>query len=99
MNATEPIPTQKLDEPRWLMPVVDISLALLAFGLAYVARYQLQIIREVGEFNRSLFWPYLPYAIVYTIWLTLNYRGAGLYKVVRGRTWLEEVYSIINGVT
>jgi len=99
MNENEPVPTRQLDEPRWLMPLVDMLLALLAFGLAYIARYQLQLIREVGEFNRSLFWPYLPYALVFTVWLYLMYRGGGLYKTIRGRSWLEEVYTIINGVT
>ncbi len=86
-------------EPAWLMPLIDIGLALLAFVLAYIARYDLQLLRAVDEPNRSPFQPYIPYAVIYVIWLYLNYRGSGLYKAVRGRTWLDEVYTVINGVT
>ncbi len=86
-------------EPQWLMPLVDVGLAFLAFGLAYFVRYNLQILRPVDEVNRAPFAPYIPFAIIFAIWLDLNYRGAGLYKVVRGRSWLDEVSTIINGVT
>ncbi len=82
----------------WL-PLLDTALVLLAFVLAYFARYELQLIRAVLEFNQSAFEPYLPYAVIYIIWLYVNYRGMGLYKPNRGRSWLDEVYTIINGVT
>ena len=81
------------------MPLIDVALTFVAFGLAYFVRYELQILRPVGEANRAPFQPYLPYALIYAVWLYLNYRGSGLYKVVRGRTWPDEVYTIINGVT
>src|SRR5262249_13456370 len=45
------------------------------------------------------FHPYIPYAIVFIAWLYLNYRGSGLYRTIRGRTWLDELYIIVNGVT
>ncbi|HVU09758.1 MAG TPA: sugar transferase [Phototrophicaceae bacterium] len=86
-------------EPQWLMPLIDIGLSLIAFGLAYVLRYDFQLLRALDEVNRSPFHPYIPYAIVYVGWLYLNFRGSGLYRVVRGRSWLDEVYTIINGVT
>ncbi|MBE2269569.1 MAG: sugar transferase [Anaerolinea sp.] len=86
-------------ESPWLMPLVDILLALTAFALAYLVRYHLQILRPVLEFNQAPFEPYIPYAIVYVAWLHLNYRGSGLYKQIRGRSWLDEVYTIINGAT
>jgi exopolysaccharide biosynthesis polyprenyl glycosylphosphotransferase len=81
------------------MPWIDSGLAVLAFALAYVARYQLQIIRPVLEINATSFDPYWPYAIIYVVWLGVFYRGAGLYRVVRGRPYMEEFYTIINGVT
>jgi exopolysaccharide biosynthesis polyprenyl glycosylphosphotransferase len=81
------------------MPLIDLALALLAFILAYILRYELQILRPLLEVNVAPFDPYLPYALVYLIWLHLHYRGGGLYRVVRGRPWMEEVYTIINGVT
>lgn len=100
----EAVPAQSRErrewrEPSWLMPAIDVLLALLAFVLAYVVRYDLQIIRPVDEAFRAPFAPYVPYAIIYVIWLQLIYRGTGLYRVVRGRSWLDEVYTIINGVT
>ncbi|MBK9748482.1 MAG: sugar transferase [Chloroflexi bacterium] len=92
-------PTTSWLEKPWLMPTVDALLAFAAFGIAYFVRYELQLIAPVLEFNRAPFEPYLPYTIVYIIWLYLNYRGSGLYKNIRGRSWLDESYTILNGVT
>lgn len=91
--------TQRAGLPEWAMPVVDAALAFLAFVLAYIIRYELQILRPVFEFNAAPFEPYLPYAAVYIVWLYVSYRGSGLYRGIRGRGWLEEVYTIVNGVT
>jgi exopolysaccharide biosynthesis polyprenyl glycosylphosphotransferase len=81
------------------MPLIDALLVFAAFGLAYVVRYDLQLLRAVGEANRAPFEPYLPYYVIFIAWLYLNYRGSGLYKAIRGRTFVDEVYTIINGVT
>jgi exopolysaccharide biosynthesis polyprenyl glycosylphosphotransferase len=88
----------KRSEPRSLMPFIDLLLACLAFVLAYYIRYELQILRPVQEFGRAPFNLYIPAIIVYILWLQFQYRGGGLYKVSRGRPWIEEVYTIINGV-
>jgi len=92
-------PSTSWIEKPWLMPTVDAVLAFAAFGIAYFVRYELQLIAPVLEFNRAPFEPYLPYAVVYILWLYLNYRGSGLYKHIRGRSWLDESYTILNGVT
>lgn len=86
-------------EPWWLMPLIDGLLVFAAFGLAYFVRYRLQLLLPVLEYNNVDFAPYLPYALIYATSLFLHYRGSRLYRTVRGRTWLEEVYIIINGVT
>jgi exopolysaccharide biosynthesis polyprenyl glycosylphosphotransferase len=86
-------------ENSWLMPALDAILAFAAYGVAYIMRYDLQLISPVNEFNRAQFAPYLPYVAVYIVWLYLSYHGGGLYKHVRGRSWTEEAYTIINGVT
>ena len=99
MASKQPRKRKSLIESPALMPVVDALLAFAAFGLAYFARYELQILRAVLEFNRAPFEPYVPYAIVYIAWLYLNYRGSGLYKAIRGRPLIDEIYTIINGVT
>ncbi|GAB4510840.1 MAG: sugar transferase [Anaerolineae bacterium] len=96
MSAT---PTSRIEPPAWAMPVSDLALALLAFALAYYVRYELQLIRAVYEAFRSPFDPYIPYMVFYAVWMFINYRGAGLYRTVRGRAWSEEVYIITNGVT
>jgi exopolysaccharide biosynthesis polyprenyl glycosylphosphotransferase len=82
-----------------IMPLIDALLSLAAFALAYIVRYEWQIFRPVFEPNRAPFEPYLPYAGVYIAWLYLTYRGSGLYRPAHARAWLEEVYTLINGVT
>ncbi len=86
-------------ENTWFLPLLDASLAFVAYLLAYYLRYELQIITPVNEVNRAHFAPYLPYVVVYIVWLYLSYHGTGLYKNVRGRSWTEEVYTVVNGVT
>ncbi|MBK8134490.1 MAG: sugar transferase [Chloroflexi bacterium] len=85
--------------PRDGMPWIDAALGLLAFVLAYLARYELEIVRPVLEINTTSFEPYLPYVLIWVAWLALQYRGSGLYKHTRGRAYMAEVYTIINGVT
>lgn len=96
MNVKKP---DTVLDAKWLMPLVDAILVFAAFGLAYYVRYELQILRPVFEANIATFTPYIPYVFIYAIWQFINYRGDGLYKAVRGRPWLEEVYIIINGAT
>lgn len=84
-------------EPRWLVPAVDMVLILIAWMLGYVMRYDWQLIRPVFDPTRAEFAPYLPYAFVSAVLLYLNFQANGLYRNIRGRTWLEEVTIIING--
>jgi exopolysaccharide biosynthesis polyprenyl glycosylphosphotransferase len=86
-------------EPDWLMPLVDAVLVGLAFVVAYLLRYDLQIIRPVLDPVRYDFASYLPYVLVYALILVLNSQGSGLYTRVRGRTLGEEIVKIVNSVT
>lgn len=99
MNERLTLQERPTVEPRWLFPVLDVVLVFVAFGLAYVFRYQLQIFRPVFDPSRSDFLPYVPYAIVYSAILLLNYQSNNLYRSLRGRAWMEEVSIIVNGVT
>lgn len=99
MNNGLPHSLRTIAESRKLMPVLDVTLAFAAFALAYLVRYELQIIRPVFDPNRAPFLPYLPYAAVYAALLYVNYQGRGLYKNIRGRAFMEEVYTVINGVS
>ncbi|MEM6282251.1 MAG: sugar transferase [Chloroflexota bacterium] len=86
-------------EPLWLLPVVDVVMAFLAWVLAYTARYELQLIRPVLESNTVPFSIYMPYVLAYTGWLLINYATGGLYRRIRGRSFFEEATIIANGVT
>lgn len=97
-NETIP-PRRSLYMPRGFWPLLDFALVFVAFAIAYYMRYELQLIRQVFEVNRAPFEPYLPYAAVFGFLLVLNYQGSGLYKSIRARSWMEEVYSVFNGVT
>jgi exopolysaccharide biosynthesis polyprenyl glycosylphosphotransferase len=94
-----PLPRRKNPLPRGLLPLLDLILALAAFGMAYIARYDLTIFRPVLDPSSASFAPYIPYALVYAGMLYLLHHGNGLYRIVRGRSWLEEVYIVVNGVT
>jgi len=85
-------------EPRWLLPFIDGALAFLAFGAAYILRYDLQIIRPVYDPLERGFGPYIPFAALYAIFIWLNFQRNGLYRNIAGRPWLEEVYFIASSV-
>src|SRR5512145_751617 len=98
--ANEPIPPRRsIYMPRGFWPLLDFGLVFAAFALAYYLRYKLQLVLPVDEANRATFLPYLPYAAVFGVLLILNYQGSGLYRNIRGRTWMEEVNIVFNGVT
>lgn len=90
---------QTVSGRRWLFPLLDVLLVLAAFGIAYYLRYELQIIRPVGDGFRAPFSSYLESALIYAAVLLLNNQGSGLYKSIRGRSWIDEIYIIGNGVT
>lgn len=101
MNTNQALSERPTIEPRWLFPVIDVVAAFLLFGLAYLLRYELQIIRPVldpGQHPRA-FAPYLSFAAVYAILIWLNYQRNGLYRNIVGRAWMEEVYLIGSSVT
>lgn len=95
-----PVPRRTLGdiEPAWLLPALDAALGLMSWLLAYLVRYQLQILRPVNEPNVAPFPPYIPYAVVFALFVWLGLRGAGLYKFSRTRTVTEEVFSIVSTV-
>lgn len=97
--TTQQVSERPSIEPRWLFPSLDVLLTLLAFVLAFIMRYQLQLFRPVFDPGRADLLPYLPFAAIFSALLVLSYQGSGLYKNIRGRAWMEEVSLITNGVT
>jgi exopolysaccharide biosynthesis polyprenyl glycosylphosphotransferase len=89
----------QVNEPVWLMPLADVFASFLTFFVAYIMRYQIQLIRPVLEVNQVAFTIYVPYMLVFAGWLLLQYATSGLYRRVRGRSIYEEMALIVNGVT
>ena len=98
MNGNKTFTERPTIEPRWLFPVIDAVLAFLLFGVAYVLRYELQIIRPVLDPLQRDFGPYITFAGVYALLIWLNYQRNGLYRNIVGRAWMEEVYLIGSSV-
>lgn len=85
-------------EPIWLMPLIDVVLVFVAFGIGYLLRYEFRLFRALFDPTRREFLPYLPYAAFYALMLVVIYQANGLYRHVRGRAWMEEVTVIAGGV-
>jgi len=98
MNGKLSIPDRPTLEPRWLFPLLDAGLVLIAFLLAYSIRYDWQILRPILDPRQVGFAPYIPFAVVYSMLLYFSYYQNGLYRNVRGRNWGEEISIITSGV-
>ncbi len=83
--------------PGWLPPLIDFSLIVAAFFLAYYARYQLQLLRPLDEAFRAPFEPFVPYMVLFAAWLLVALQQQGLYRHLRGRSWSDEALVILNG--
>ncbi len=85
--------------PRWLIPATilsDVVLINVAFLLAYVARYRLQLFRPVEpEFDNPID-VYYPFMIVLTILLIAAYKIDNLYAPRRLGMWLDQMSRIVR---
>lgn len=84
---------------RWplLKFVLDAVLIGIGFLGAYWWRYNLQWLRQVEPAFRQPFSVYLPMSLVLTGVLLLLYWLDGAYIVRRGRSWIDEMYSLFKG--
>jgi len=100
MSSSNIIPPKRnLYMPPGFYPLLDAVLVFAAFAIAYYFRYGLQLIRPVFDPNQAPFQPYLPYTAIFAAMVYINYRASGLYKSNRGRSYWDELYAVINGVT
>lgn len=83
----------------WLLVFIDILLINLAFGLAYYARYTLQLFAPVLDAFQAPFTAYAQLQIGYTVLLLIFLFVAGVYTPQRGLSWFAELYRIINAST
>ena len=86
---------------RWwllLQMVIDVLLINTAIFVAWYIRYELEITPPLGEgFVYLPYSSYLGFASSLTILCILIFRFEGLYPLARGQTYLDEVYTLING--
>ena len=79
---------------------LDALLINLAIYIAWFIRYELELTPPVGEgFFYQPYSAYLPFALIVTVPLIAIYRFEGLYIRARGRSFLDEIYTLINGAT
>ncbi len=90
-----------VDTNRWKYWLLgsDLVLALIAFLIAYYVRYQLQWFRTVDPVFQVDFWAYLPFTLALLAILPLALRFSGVYPYRRGRSLIEEIYSIGTATT
>ncbi len=79
-----------------LQTVIDFILINAAFALAYFIRYELRFPITVAEANYVGYSEYVPISIMLSVGVLLIYRIEGIYNYVRGRSWLEEMYSLLT---
>jgi len=76
---------------------LDTVLISLGFLGAYWWRYELQWFRQVEPEYRQPYSVYVPMMLVLTVILLLSYWLDGAYVIRRGRSWLDEMYSVFRG--
>ena len=80
--------------------VIDALLINVAVFLAWYIRYQLQADLPLGEGFYYFPYPaYIPLALVLTVLTIAILRFEGMYAVARGRSYLDELYTILNSTT
>jgi exopolysaccharide biosynthesis polyprenyl glycosylphosphotransferase len=83
---------------RYGLLLLDAVLVVVTFFVAYHLRYTFKLFRAVQEGSYQPIETYLTWLILFTFSLLIAYQGAGLYHEQRGRSWLEEMGIIVNGV-
>ncbi|MBI5303379.1 MAG: undecaprenyl-phosphate glucose phosphotransferase [Chloroflexi bacterium] len=79
---------------------LDASLINVAIFLAWYLRYELEFTPSLGEgFFYQSYAAYLPLALAMTVLCIAVFRFEGLYAPIRGRRFLDELYTLINGST
>ncbi len=84
----------------FLQLLLDAGMINLATWLAWYARYELEISPGAAEaFFYQPYQAYIPLAVVMTILSIGIFRFEGLYAPNRGRTFADELYTLLNGTT
>ncbi len=81
---------------RYLKPLVDGALFVVAFLLAYWVRYGLQWFIAVEPAYLVPLWVYTPSIVMLTLTLLLVHWVEGAYRMERGRSLLDELYIVFR---
>jgi exopolysaccharide biosynthesis polyprenyl glycosylphosphotransferase len=84
---------------KYLLVASDALLIIVAFGIAYYIRYQLQWFRAVDPAFQLSLWDYLPFATTLVVFVLAAFRFSGVYPYRYGRSVVEEVYAIGTATT
>ncbi|MEN8098175.1 MAG: sugar transferase [Chloroflexota bacterium] len=90
---------RKLAIARWALFISDVVLINLAFAASYYLRYELELFRTVDPVNYVPYSAYWGLQLGYNLVLILILRLEGAWRLRRGASFLDEVYTIINGTT
>jgi exopolysaccharide biosynthesis polyprenyl glycosylphosphotransferase len=80
-----------------LLGLTDALLINLSFVIAYWLRYDLQVPKLVAPENWVPYSVFHPVAGVLTLLLLTVFTLGRVYQLKRGRSWLDEVYAVLNG--
>ncbi len=79
---------------------VDVLLINVAIALAWYIRYELLLTFPLGEgFYYAPYTAYLPFALILTVLAVAIFRLEGLYFPARGKKFLDDLYTLVNGTT
>ena len=81
-------------ETPWWVIVSDIALFNASMALAYWMRYELEWFRDISYYHTLS--AYLPFALLFTVLMSLTFRMDQVYRQWPGRQWLDQLYRIIN---
>ena len=83
----------------WAVILSDLILINVAFYLSYLLRYRWQLFRTVDPVNYVPYSAYLGVQLGYTLALAVALKMDGAWNLRRGASWLDEIYTIVNGST
>ena len=78
----------------WWVVVSDILLINASVFLAYWVRYELRWLRDVAQHHPLS--AYVPFGLLFTVLMLLAFQMDQVYQQWRGRSWLDQIYCIIN---
>ncbi len=84
---------------QWVVIITDLLLINAAFALSYYLRYDVELFRNVDPVNFVPYSAYLGLQLGYSAVLAATLKLDGAWKLRRGASWLDEVYTIVNGTT